>query len=236
VIPKVIHQIWLGPLLPPLAAMESWKEKHPDWDYRLWTEDNLPCLKNAQPFLESSNFPQKADILRYEILEQFGGVYIDADVYCVKSIDPLLDDVNNRSCSLVAAYEGRVEAKTLVANTVMMAEPGNPFIRLLVDSINIEQEGQAWEITGPQYFTDMIETHQPKICLLPHKTFFPIHHRDKENRQISISSFDSDPEVYGVHLWAGTKRGYCPVWYKQPWDYLVYQVRKALNKTFELKI
>jgi mannosyltransferase OCH1-like enzyme len=87
VIPRIIHQIWLGPLTPPSKALDSWKKKHPNWEYRLWTEDNLPNLKNQHAFDVSDNYPQKADILRYELLEQFGGVYVDADVHCIKPVD-----------------------------------------------------------------------------------------------------------------------------------------------------
>jgi hypothetical protein len=117
----------------------------------------------------------------------------------------------------------------------MMARPNHPFVSGLVSGINVEQEGQAWEITGPQYLTQKIEVMKPKIRLLPSKCFYPVHHKDKDNRLITLSDYDSDPEVYGVHMWSGTKRGYLPVWYKNPLKFVVYMLRKALNKTFQIK-
>ena len=40
-IPKTIHQIWIGPLDPPTSLMNSWKIKHPDYKYILWDEDKI---------------------------------------------------------------------------------------------------------------------------------------------------------------------------------------------------
>lgn len=34
----------------------------------------------------------KADILRYELLYFFGGIYIDTDFLCIKNIDKLLNN------------------------------------------------------------------------------------------------------------------------------------------------
>src|SRR5438876_9483420 len=45
-IPKIIHQIWLGSPVPSVYEpfMKSWQEKHPDWEYRLWTDENVHSL------------------------------------------------------------------------------------------------------------------------------------------------------------------------------------------------
>lgn len=235
-IPKVIHQIWLGPLAPPNAAMESWVTNHPDWEYKLWTEKNLPALKNQAAFDKSDNYPQKADILRYEILFQFGGVYFDADVHCIKPIDVLYEQWLSNGDSLVAANEGNPSNTALLANTFIASNAANAFMGQLVDGINVDQEGGAWEITGPQYFTESIARFKPEINILSSKVFFPIHHGDKEHRLIDLDVLSTDPDIYGVHLWTGTKRAYEPVWYRHPLDYLFLQLRKSLNKTFQIKL
>ena len=235
IIPRIIHQIWLGPLKPPQDAMDSWKQKHSGWEYRLWTEDNLPELVNNQAFLDSDNFPQKADILRYEILQQFGGVYMDADVYCLKAIDDLYAEWLSDGSELVAAVEGNEKHPELIANTFIAAVKGHGFMDQMVEGIDITKEGGAWEITGPQYFTESIQLSKPIVRLLSAKTFFPIHHKDKEHRLIDLDELDKDSDVYGVHLWTGTKRAYEPVWYRHPLQYLFLKLRKSLNKTFQIK-
>ena len=41
-IPKIIHQIWFGNQdNRPKEIMEKWKTMNPDWEYFLWTEDDI---------------------------------------------------------------------------------------------------------------------------------------------------------------------------------------------------
>ena len=104
-IPKIIHQIWLGPRTRPQFWMDTWKidylNNYPDWEYRLWTEKEVKELtlvnKKFYNRLAKNNkrydkFAGMADILRYEILYQFGGVFIDADSIWMnnKNLDDLL--------------------------------------------------------------------------------------------------------------------------------------------------
>ena len=38
---KIIHQIWVGQLPPPTKWMKIWPKHNPDWEYRVWTNDDL---------------------------------------------------------------------------------------------------------------------------------------------------------------------------------------------------
>ena len=92
VIPKIVHQIWLGPKKPPAVFRESQKsiqELHPDWGYKLWTDADIPRLQlhNQQYYDRMQNFGGKADIVRYELLYRFGGLYLDIDFVCKKPLD-----------------------------------------------------------------------------------------------------------------------------------------------------
>jgi hypothetical protein len=94
-IPKIIHQIWLGPKRPPrffLKFRETWERHHPDWEYRLWTDEDVEkfdfSLKDL--YHKSLNWGEKADILRCEVLLAFGGVYADIDFECLKPLDALV--------------------------------------------------------------------------------------------------------------------------------------------------
>jgi mannosyltransferase OCH1-like enzyme len=42
-------------------------------------------------FDRASNFGEKSDIWRYEILFRLGGVYVDTDFECVRPFDSLLE-------------------------------------------------------------------------------------------------------------------------------------------------
>ena len=40
-IPKIIHQIWIGPKPRPHILMDSWRLKNPDFEYILWNEAEI---------------------------------------------------------------------------------------------------------------------------------------------------------------------------------------------------
>lgn len=96
-IPKILHQVWVGG--NPLPERErrwsqSWKKLHPDWNHILWTEKNIQQLEMSQNSLKAiSNaegiYACQADIIRYWAVRRHGGFYVDTDVECFKSIENL---------------------------------------------------------------------------------------------------------------------------------------------------
>ncbi len=203
--------------------MKSWKKYHPDWEYMLWTEKNIPKLVNQEAFDTSPNWHQKSDILRYEILFRYGGIYIDSDEYCLKSIEPLLEQTSNAGFTLIAGREGSEEMPNLVANGVLGCLAGEPFMQKMIENINVNQPAKkTWEKTGPLYLTDMIEKFRPSIHVVAAKVFYPIHHRGVTGFRASLRDFRDDKEVFGVQMWGSTYNLYKPKWYKQPVDLLRY--------------
>jgi glycosyl transferase-like sugar-binding protein len=95
-IPRVFHQIWLGiePFPEKYARyQQTWLEHHPGWQLRTWTEDDLPRdLRRSEP-LERLRVPGERSIfLRLEVLWRHGGVYVDTDFECVRSIEPVVQN------------------------------------------------------------------------------------------------------------------------------------------------
>lgn len=94
-IPKIIHQIWLGSPLPPVFGelTQTWKKMHlgRGWRYKLWTDEDVKSMKlyNQQFYDATDNVGVKSDILRWEILYRYGGVYVDTDFECLQSLDAL---------------------------------------------------------------------------------------------------------------------------------------------------
>jgi hypothetical protein len=94
-IPKIIHQIWLGPKPIPMSYLEyqkKWQLFHPEWKYRLWTDKDIAPfkLRNKKIFDRAPNYTSKADILRLEILSRYGGVYVDFDTEPCEPLDGLV--------------------------------------------------------------------------------------------------------------------------------------------------
>jgi len=90
-LPKKIHQIWLGSPLPDKYReyTDSWKRFNPEWEYKLWTDGDDVDIPRRDLFDSIRNPGQKSDFLRYHILNQFGGLYVDTDFECLKPFDTL---------------------------------------------------------------------------------------------------------------------------------------------------
>ena len=107
IIPKKLHMIWVGNDLAPEYVQKNflkWKELMPEWECKLWTNNDL--LDNESNrllfplnFIQISTIPaQKADIMRYFIIKNFGGVYVDADITPYKSLNPILEKGSFVAC------------------------------------------------------------------------------------------------------------------------------------------
>jgi mannosyltransferase OCH1-like enzyme len=81
-IPKIIHQIWLGPKKAPEKHMDTWKKKHENegFQYILWNEEEMIKRKFesklGDKIKDIREYCGMADILRLEILYEYGGIYI----------------------------------------------------------------------------------------------------------------------------------------------------------------
>lgn len=105
-IPKKIHQVWINDTflgnpkrdVPDKwkKSIEMWKYHHPDWEYILWTDDMvLSYLSQYHPDIieHYKNYEyliQRADMIRYFILYDYGGVYCDLDMYPLKNIEDMI--------------------------------------------------------------------------------------------------------------------------------------------------
>ena len=106
-IPKIIHQLWIGDKPCPQILMNTWKEKHPEFEYIFWNEEEIKkrefIFVNQNKIDEMVEINGKADIMRWEILEKMGGIFIDAD--------SITDEVNFCSVKNKKAVAGMVGIK-----------------------------------------------------------------------------------------------------------------------------
>ena len=106
-IPKIIHYCWFGRgEMPELVerCIASWHTHMPNWEYRLWTEDNFEINEAPQYVREAyvaKKFAFVSDYVRLWALEQYGGLYMDVDFEVYKSFDDLLEQYE-----AFAGYEG----------------------------------------------------------------------------------------------------------------------------------
>ena len=87
-IPKIIHFAWHRlPVTPRWQfVLEAWKQALPDWEVRLWTEDNLPPMKYPEVLASTRNYGEWTDFVRIEALREYGGLYSDTDNFPINGL------------------------------------------------------------------------------------------------------------------------------------------------------
>lgn len=170
VIPKIIHQIWLGnrPIPNQIQQyMNSWKEHHPGWDYILWTDQNIIPLQNIELYNQITNLRQKADVLRYEVLYQYGGVYVDVDMECFKTLEPLLQNVE---------FLLGTEDDLYLSNELIAVIPKHELMKELIDGLNhsyLSPENKSIdEQTGPIFMTKYL-LWMPQVTVAAQSILYP---------------------------------------------------------------
>ena len=106
-IPRVLHYVWLGtrPMRPLMVEWQKkWAGLHPGWQVKTWRqveglpphllacEDELVECRCPAYLASCPTHAKQSDVWRYDILEQQGGVYLDADFEPVKNIETLIEE------------------------------------------------------------------------------------------------------------------------------------------------
>jgi hypothetical protein len=177
-VPRILHQIWIGPLPPP-PTLAAW-QRHAaacGYDHRLWREAELdslgiqdrPVYRNR---LAQNDFPGAVDAARYAILAQHGGIYLDADWM------PTRNDVSFDAFFPLAGLCALAEpvarlthtGSLLLANSFLGAPAGHPVFTALdsiLPAVETELPGApAWWTTGPVIFTLLARA--GAVTLAPH--------------------------------------------------------------------
>jgi mannosyltransferase OCH1-like enzyme len=223
-IPKILHQLWIGPKTPPTTLMNTWKEKHEadGFEYIRWTEDELikrgfkSQLKNRIDEMEEIN--GKADILRWEILYEYGGVFVDADCFCIEPVTDLVEKYKG-----FAGYENErvrgpgwagkeysdvlAHSHPLIATGTMAFPPKHDLPKKAIEwikhnSVNVNKTGRrAWRTVGPGLLTRLFFSKKwDDITILPSYYFLPVH--------ASGITYEGHSKIYAHQEWGSTKDSY----------------------------
>lgn len=241
-IPKKIHQIWLGGIIPLQYAEwgESFKELHPDWEYKLWTDldiDNIPEI-NKNIWNNLRFVGAKSDYLRYILLNKYGGFYFDTDFRCLKSLEPLL----KFTFVTGVGYLNKPE----LYNGFIASIPDNAIMKALIKYIEGYKHPltikDVFSVTGPYRFTgtffSIVNSYREGVLVLPPPYIYPF----PNSKGFMNRNGDSYivPESFVIHYWEVSWMPYKPNYiqgerfigvadfiytprYKSPDDYLQLQ-------------
>ncbi len=236
-IPKIIHQIWIGDASKaPTKFMATWKDMHTqpplDFEYIFWNEQEIERRSETNPNFKSvlsrishrvsemEEINGKADILRWVILHEYGGIFCDADSICVKPIDDVL--LNNVA---FAGYENEhvrgagwsnnfpeifSHKHPLIALGCIGFPPHHPIVKEAVSWIeknpvsNMMTRQRAWYSVGPGLITRIYysneEKYKKKLTICPSYYFLPLHYSGIE--------YKGHDKVYAYQEWGSTKQSY----------------------------
>jgi mannosyltransferase OCH1-like enzyme len=201
-IPRVIHRLWLGrDSIPETFERygETWRYHHPRWEVKLWTDDNLPPLSCQAEVDHAANFKSRYDMVRYEVLRQFGGVIIDLDMECLRPLDPLLGGVE----AFVGLETGK---KRRVGTQIIGAMARHPVLEHAVEQLRrtVGAGGTASQQAGPAFLTRVVDDFRDQITIFPRAAFLSPLTLEPPRRP------DDFPNIYAVHHHAESWRGIGP--------------------------
>lgn len=220
-IPKIIHQTWKTKEIPqkiyPQEWHESWKKLHPDWEYRLWTdEENNDFIKTHFSWFYPTykgydKEIKRVDAVRYFLLYKYGGLYVDLDFFCLKNVGPLFEDYK-----IVLGQMGNdFENHHSIPNAFMASTPKHPFWESVF--LTLEERKNTDPVsftTGSCVLHSVIKdwresSHnnlsEVKVC--DSKYLFPIHWYNQSlyegslNKEVLKNPKKMFPEAYAVTFW-----------------------------------
>lgn len=223
-IPKVIHFIWVGPREFPresVANVQAWIAKHPKWRVKFWTDQDRPLpdakmekcfvkdfhfLQLAKCYKNSENYGEKSDLLRYEILYQEGGVYVDHDVECIRSFDEL-NEAYDFYIGMQMPDKTFLSTSVLATNNLIGAKPGHPVLKRCLNSL-----AENWDRLEIEYAG---QDRESIISRVAHRTFAVIGNSFKEecgkpgSRDMVFPAFyfnapKGTPAIFSRHQYKGT--------------------------------
>lgn len=211
VIPPIVHFVWLGSPLPTTAAnlIKRFKKLNPSLKVKLWTK--IPAKMPAVLRAAAEKMPQlcqQADLVRLWVLSTHGGIYLDTDIYFLRSMEGLRHYEN----FIVRGNDKRI------FNGVMGFAKSNPVLCLLLRKACALAPTAGPEMIrtlfGPRLVTDFHSEHPGQLNVLPSHYFYIVHSHASALSFVKGSPEDQKREIYNrrgrmtdsvqpfaIHLW-----------------------------------
>lgn len=127
-IPKIIHYCWFGRGEYPekiKECIESWKKLDGEYELMLWNEDTYDISKYSfiNEAYEAKKYAFVSDMVRFDVLLRYGGIYLDTDIEIVKKFDEILskgvvlsgDESGNLDGGFMAGEQGHSFFKNMLS-------------------------------------------------------------------------------------------------------------------------
>lgn len=206
-IPKVLHFVWIGDESKrPDNCIQTWKDLNPDYEIKIWGNKELKENKwyNARHMMAMAKqeLCGVADMMRYEILYEHGGITVDADSICLAPLEDWL-----LKPDAFSHWENELVRPNLIQVSFMGSVPKNVFFGHLIETLKHKEtvvDSMAWESVGTKFISEMYrETGYPL-------TIYPSHYFSKDH--FTGHSYEGNDHCFATQLWGSTKNTYDEIW------------------------
>lgn len=214
---------------------EMWSHLNPDWDVIMWKpygESLIPVLEHSVSGVEYDDMPivninvwrsintppagmrvdtkamwtQRADVIGYELVHKFGGLYVNTDIEPLRPLEKLFDSYPGLSERAGAAMED----DNWIVNAVLWApEPGNQFFANVINLLPNRYFAMPSEYmnvtTGPHLITSVFNLCPGMLMPIDKKAFSWIHWSEVEPGGSAIIPALIPEDVIGIHHWGHRK-------------------------------
>lgn len=197
-----VHQLWIGSPFPDhlRRLANTWQQHHPNWEYRLWTQDELDRLETPYPELiakadkiapPDAVHQMRSDLYRWAILNQYGGLWADTDSWALRPMDELI------TAPLVLGWEIQ---DRWIGSSIIYADKGHPATVAVMQHIdlvaNLAPRGtRPNRITGPKAITPILRSAED-VRILDEPVWYPVRWDDP-----TAADDGEFPDSYAVHGW-----------------------------------
>ena len=198
-IPKRLHFVWVGDESKrPDHCIDTWKTLNPDYEVRIWGNDDLKNTRwfNAKHIQEMARHELcgVADLIRYEILYNEGGITLDADSVCIAPLEDWL-----LKPDAFAHWEQELTRPGLINVSVMGSVKENPFFGQCIEELRQKEtvtDLRAWQTTGPMLITEVYnKTGYPL-------TIYPSHFFTRDH--FSGYRYEGNGHCFSTQFWGST--------------------------------
>lgn len=169
-------------------------QHHPKWQYYFWSDNSArKLIADRHPYLLKTydSYPkgiQRGDALRYVVLYEFGGVYMDMDYEVLRPLDRATMKYANIIAPEVFEHTALLfNMDFLLMNCIMFSRPKHPFMKRLIEQlIVVGYSNNVLHSTGPMFLTKQ------------YKLFYNITDGDRNKTKTDCSS--SSPYFYKGEL------------------------------------
>lgn len=156
-IKKIIHYCWFGQGKMPqkeVECIESWRKYFPDYELKLWNEDNFDyqSCRFAKQAYENKKYAFVSDYARAKVLYEEGGLYLDTDVKVLRDFRDLLENVE-----CVAGFERRAFIGTAIIGCQVHDESIKELLEYYETHDFVQKDGSFDNIANVSILTDILK-------------------------------------------------------------------------------